>query len=162
MNQVQVKDKLAQWLENNPDGWLFESDQSIAKQAGVSPGSVARHLSMLVAKKDGIMPSEVRKRRQDTRPFSGRTKVDLNNIRKIIEENPNTPTIDLAFMADCSEQTIERLLEAINPENDEIQRDNGDGTGDFNSEITAIRSDLENIKMEIETVLTRLDGLSDD
>ena len=159
MNQVQVRDKLAQWLEDNPDGWLTESDQSISKQAGVSSGSVARHLHMLVAKQNRIMPSEVIRRRQETRPFSGRTKVDVNEIRKIIEENPDTPVCDLAFMADCSEAIIDRILKAINPENKEIQEDNEVRNGDFNSGITEIRSELNNVKTQIETLLTRLDEL---
>lgn len=149
-----VKEKLEKWLEENPEGWLTESDQSISDQAGVSAGSVGRHLHMVVAKLNGMMPSEVKKRRQETRPFSGRTKVDLNNIRKIIEENPDTPAIDIAFMADCSEQTVVRLLEAINPK-DDVK----DSMDDSNSEIATIRSDMENVKSQIDDILTRLDEL---
>ena len=103
------------------------------------------------------MPSEVKKQRLETRPFSGRTKVDLNNIRKIIEENPDTPPIDLAFMADCSEQTVVRLLEASNPKDEEIHREDEDSADD--SEIATIRSDMENVKSQIDDILTRLDEL---
>ena len=119
-----VRDKLDKWLENNPEGWLTESDQSIAQQAEVAAGSVARHLHMLVAKREGIMPSEARKRRQESRPISRRTKTDLNQIRKVIEDNPGIPVCDLAYLADCPERTIERLLKGMDQESEENPEDN--------------------------------------
>ncbi len=157
-----VKEKLEKWLKENPEGWLTESDQSISDQAGVSTGSVSRHLHMVVAKRNGVMPSEVRKQRQETRPISRRTKVDLNKIREIIAANPDMPVCDLAFMADCSEATIERLLKAIGHGTDESQEDDDDDDQNSNSKIISIRSDLENIKVGMETVLTRLDELLND
>ena len=149
-------------MEGNPEGWLTESDQSIAEQAQVAAGSVARHLYMIVAKREGIMPSAAQKRRQEERPTSRRTKVDLNEIRKIIEANPGVLACDLAFMADCPERTVERLLKAMNSESEENAEDNTDIVQDIKAEITEVRAGLDNVKIEIEGLLTRLDELSKD
>lgn len=157
-----VRDRMEKWLEDNPEGWLTESDQSIAEQAKVAAGSVARHLHMIVAKREGIMPSEARKRRQEARPTSRRTKVDLDEIRKVIKANPNTPICDLAYLADCPERTIERLLKAMNQESEDDPEGNTDIVQDIKAQITEVRSDLDNVKTEIESLLTRLDGLLKD
>ena len=157
-----VRDKLEKWLEDNPEGWLTESDQTIAEQAKVAAGSVARHLHMLVAKREGIMPSEARERRQEARPISRRTKMDLNKIREVIEANPEMPACDLAYLAGCPEKTIERLLEAMNQESEESPEDNTDIVRDIKAEITEVRSGLDNVKTEIEELLARLDNLSND
>ena len=157
-----VRDKLDKWLEDNPEGWLTESDQSIAEQAKVAAGSVARHLHMIVAKREGIMPSEARKRRQEARPTSRRTKVDLDEIRKVIEANPDTPVCDLAYLADCPERTVERLLKTMGQESEESPEDNTDIVQDIKVEITEVRAGLDNIKTELESLLARLDELSKD
>ena len=157
-----VRDKLSKWLENNPEGWLTESDQAIAEKAGVAAGSVARHLYMIVAKREGIMPSEARTRRQESRPISRRTKTDLNQIRKVIEANPDTPVCDLAFLADCPESTIERLLKSMNQESEDNPESDTDIVQDIKADITEVRSDLDKVKTEIESLMTRLDELSKD
>ena len=155
-----VRDKLDQWLENNPEGWLTESDQSIAQQAEVAAGSVARHLHMLVAKREKIMPSEAQKRRREARPIARRTKMDLSAIQKIIEANPGAPACDLAYLADCPERTIERLLKAMNQESEDAPEEGTNLVGDIKAEITKVRSDLDKVKTHIEELLTRLDELS--
>lgn len=157
-----VRDKLNEWLDTNPEGWLTESDQSIAQQAGVAAGSVARHLHMLVAKRENIMPSEARKQRQEARPISRRTTVDLNKVRRIIAENPDAPPCDLAFIADCPESTIERLLKAMNPEGEDSPEEDTDVVRDIKAEIVEVRSNLDNVKTQIEGLLGRLDELSND
>lgn len=155
-----VRDKLERWLETNPEGWLTESDQSIAEQAKVAAGSVARHLHMIVAKHEGIMPSEARKRRQEARPTSRRTKVDLDKIRKIIIENPDAPDCDLAFIADCPERTIERLRKAMNQGSEDSPEEDTDAVRDIKAGITEVRSNLDDVKTQIEGLMERLDELS--
>lgn len=157
-----VRDKLNEWLENNPDGWLTESEQSIAQQAKIAAGSVARHLYILVAKREGIMPSEARRQRQEARPVARRTKVDMNEIRKIIAENPDAPVCDLAYLANCPERTIERVLKTMDPESEESPEDSTDIVQDIKAEVTEVRSGLDNVKTEIEELLTRLDELLKD
>jgi hypothetical protein len=65
-------------------------------------------------------------------------------------------------MADCPERTVERLLKAMNSESEENAEDNTDIVQDIKAEITEVRAGLDNVKIEIEGLLTRLDELSKD
>lgn len=108
-----VRERLAEWLEDNPDGWLTESYQSIARQMEMSPASVDRHLPELVADREGILPSEVVKRRQEEGSgASRRPKADREAIRQIIADNPGAPVRDLAYLAKCHWKVIEQELKA--------------------------------------------------
>lgn len=108
-----TRERLVEWLEENPDGWLTESFQSIARQTEMSPASVDRHLPELVADREGILPSEVVKRRQEEGSGASRKpKADREKIRQIIAENPNAPVRDLAYLAKCHPRVIERELKA--------------------------------------------------
>lgn len=106
-----ARERLVEWLEENPDSWLTESFQSIARQTEMSPASVDRHLPEIVADREGILPSEVVKRRQEEgRGTSRRPRADRGKIRQIIAENPNAPVRDLAYLAKCHPRVIEREL----------------------------------------------------
>ncbi len=108
-----TRERLVEWLEENPDGWLTESFQSIARQTEMSPASVDRHLPELVADREGILPSEVVKRRQEEGSgASRRPKADREKIRQIIAENPGAPVRDLAYLAKCHWKVIEQELKA--------------------------------------------------
>jgi len=113
------KEKISEWLENNPDGWLTQSFTSISKELdGVSSTSVDRYLPELVADRDGILPSQVmQKRREAGFIFPGKSNIDIQKIREIIENNPDAPTRDLVYLAKCSPNTIQKVRKAIEQEN---------------------------------------------
>ena len=143
-----VRKRLTAWLEVNPDAWLTESYDSIAKQTNMSAGSVNRHLLELVADRAGILPSEVKKRRQEAgHVHQRRTKTDPDKIRKVIEDYPDADIRDWAYLVGCHPTSIERFL-----------KDNpiGDENGEVIDEdpIDAINDRIE----QIEELLTELKG----
>ena len=143
-----VKEILVKWLKDNPEGWK-NTDAFIHKQTGVSTGSVNRYVPEIIARRDGIMPSEVQELRQKEGGIpSRRPKADPNKIRQIIDANPNAPVRDLAFLADCSHGAIERVLKEIERENEE------ESAGDTN--------EIREIKVQMEQLQARLNQLSKD
>ena len=141
-----VKETLVKWLENNPEGWK-NTDAFIHKETGVSTGSVNRYVPEIIAKRDGIMPSEVQELRQKEGGIpSRRPRADANKIRQIITAHPNAPVRDLAFLADCSHGAIERVLKEIEAENKEESRSGTD--------------EIHEIKAQIEELQVRLNQLS--
>ena len=141
-----VKETLVKWLEDNPEGWK-NTDAFIHKETGVSTGSVNRYVPEIIAKRDGIMPSEVQElRRKEGSIPSRRPKADPNKIRQVIAAHPNAPVRDLAFLADCSHGAIERVLKEIEGENKE--------------ESGADTDEIHEIKAQIEALQVRLNQLS--
>ena len=141
-----VRDTLVKWLEDNPDGWK-NTDAFIHKQTGVSTGSVNRYVPEIIAKRDGIMPSEVQELRQKEGDIpSRRPRADTNKIRQIIADNPDAPVRDLAFLADCSDGAIKRVLKEIEQESQDKEEDNTD--------------EISEIKAQMEQLQARLDQLS--
>ena len=122
-----VRQKLIQWLEANPDGWLTQSYESIAKETKMSAGSVNRHLLEIIADREGILPSAVKQRRREAgHVHQRRTKTDPDKIRKVIENNPGADIRDWAYLAKCHPTVIERFLKEnpIGSENTEAIREN--------------------------------------
>jgi len=143
-----VKETLVKWLEDNPEGWK-NTDAFIHKQTGVSTGSVNRYVPEIIARRDGIMPSEVQELRQKEAGIpSRRPKADPNKIRQIIAAHPNAPIRDLAFLADCSHGAIERVRK-------EIEREDKEESADDTNEIREIKAQMEQLQ-------ARLDHLSKD
>ena len=140
-----VKEKLVKWLEENPEGWK-NTDAFIHKQIGVSAGSVNRYVPEIIARRDGILPSEVQKlRRKEGGVPSRRPKADANKIRQIIAANPDAPVRDLAFLADCSHGAIERIRKEIEHENEEKQKGNTDEIREIRAEIKRIEARLNQL-----------------
>lgn len=137
-----VKETLVKWLEDNPEGWK-NTDAFIHKQTDVSTGSVNRYVPEIIAKRDGIMPSEVQELRQKEGGIpSRRPKADPNKIRQIIAAHPNAPVRDLAFLADCSHGAIERVLKEIGRESEGEPEDDPD-------EIREIKSQMEQLQARL-------------
>ena len=143
-----VKETLVKWLEDNPEGWK-NTDVFIHQQTGVSTGSVNRYVPEIIAKRDGIMPSQVQELRQKEGSIpSRRPKADPDKIRQVIAANPDAPIRDLAFLADCSHGAVERVLKEIKRESEEKSEDNTD--------------EIREIKAQMEHLQARLNQLSKD
>lgn len=141
----EAREKLAKWLEVNPDTWLTQSYTSIGKEAGISSTSVDRYLPELIADRDGIMPSEVLKQRAEAGLSNpGRSKANQDKIRKVIEENPGAHVRDLAYLAKCHPRAVQRVLKAIEEESEENHSaDNKDEVRDIDAEIAQLRARRE-------------------
>jgi len=136
-----AKVKVAEWLENNPDGWLTQSFESIGKEIGLSAASVDRYLPELIAEQEGILPSQVMQKRQEAGLiFPRKSKVDFQKVREIIENNPDAPLRDLVYLAKCSPNTIKKVRKAIEEENQST---------DSESESNSKEAEIEKLKAQI-------------
>ena len=137
-----AKEKVAEWLQNNPDGWLTQSFESISKEIGnVSAASVDRYLPELIADRDDILPSQVIQKRQEAgMTYPRRSKIDFQKVREIIENNTDAPLRDLVYLAKCSPNTIKKVREAIEEENQSANSE-----GESNSK----EAEIERLKAQI-------------
>ncbi len=136
---LSAKEKVAEWLENNPDGWLMQSFASIGKEIGISAASVDRYLPELIADRDDILPSEVLKKRQEAGfTYPRKPKIDLQKVREIIESNPDAPVRDLVYLAKCGPKTIQQVQKAIEEENQGAE--NGGEISDIDAEIKKLQA----------------------
>lgn len=143
-----VKSTLIKWLEDNPEGWK-NTDAFIHRETGVSTGSVNRYVPEIIAKRDGIMPSEVQELRQTEGNISARRpKADANKIRQIIADNPGAPVRDLAFLADCSHGAVERVLKEIKRESEEKPGDDRDEIGEIKAQMEQLQERLNQLSKD--------------
>ena len=142
-----VRQRLDAWLEANPEAWLTESYKSIANQTDMSAGSVNRHLLEIIADRENILPSEVKKRRQEAgHVHQRRKKTDPDKIRKVIEENPDADVRDWAYLVGCHPTAIERFLKdnSIGSENGEaISEDPIEAINDRIGQIEELLAELK-------------------
>ena len=68
MQKSPARDKLKKWVDKNPDGYLQKTLKQIAIEVGVSQTSVSNNLFRIIATRDGILPSEVMAKRNETWP----------------------------------------------------------------------------------------------
>ena len=145
-----VRQRLAKWLEANPEAWLTESYEFIANQTNMAAGSVNRHLLELVAEREEILPSEVKKKRQEAgHVHQRRTKTDPNKIRKVIEDYPDADIRDWAYLVGCHPTSIERFLKE-NPIGSESKEAIGEDPMDaINDRIGQIEELLVELREEL-------------
>lgn len=141
-----TRDKLARWLEGNPDSWLTQSYTSIGKEVGVSATSVDRYLPELIADRDNIMPSEVLRQREEAGlSHPRRSKTDRAKIRQVIKENPDAHIRDIAYLAKCHPRAAKKVLEEIEQEElkESQSTSNEDKINDRDAEIAQIQARLK-------------------
>ena len=110
MPEKKARQKLKDWVEKNPNGYLKQPFKQIAKQAGVSEGSVNWNLTQIIAKRDGILPSEVTTKREK-QGFRQSPKTlppeDVAEMRRLYYEEGKT-FADIAHAIDCHEATVRK------------------------------------------------------
>ena len=145
-----AKEKIAEWLKNNPDGWLMQSFTSISEEIdGVSATSVDRYLPELIADRDDILPSQVMQKRQEAgMTYPGKSRVDFQKVREIIENNPDAPVRDLVYLAKCGPSTIKKVRKAIEEENQSTDSESESNT-DSESESNSKEAEIEKLKAQI-------------
>ena len=89
---------------------------------------------------DGIMPSEVLRKRKEAGPSHAGSKVDRNKIRKVIEENPGADIRDLAYLAKCHPRAVKKVRDSMSQELEKSQNTgNDDQIRDIDAEIEALQ-----------------------
>lgn len=145
-----VRERLAQWLDTNPNAWLTESYVSIARQTGMAAGSVNRHLLEIIAERKGILPSDVKKKRQEAgHVHQRRSKTDPDKIREVIKDNPGAAVRDWAYLVRCHPTVIEKFLKEnpIGTENGEVISE--DPMDAINDQIGQIEDLLTGLKEQL-------------
>lgn len=108
-----TKEKIKKWIEENPEGYLEKSYETIADELGISPASVWRHLSNLIAERDESLPSEIKKKRENIGLRLTANKLSPDKIEEICKqhrENPHYKIEDIAYLLDYDVRTIQKYL----------------------------------------------------
>lgn len=111
---MKAREKLAKWVEENPNGYLEKGFRKIAAEADVSHPTVAKNLLKIIADRDGLIVSQVRfKREQAGFSFTvkGDEKLSDEKIKKIWELFDQKHDIDdIAYIVDVDERTVKKYL----------------------------------------------------
>ena len=110
--------KLSEWLRNNPEGYYTLPMEQIAKDAGVGLGAANRILPVLIAKRDGVLPSVVKERRFITT----QRRIDRNRLWELYKQG--VTATDIAFILGCSEGSVRDIIRRESPP-DESSKDIG-------------------------------------
>ena len=98
------KVKLQRWLDMNPNGFDTKTMSEIAKESDTNVSAVESTLPELIARRDGIMPSEVKKRRA----YATRRHVNKERVYELHDEGKSTD--DIAFIMECTTKTVRNIL----------------------------------------------------
>ena len=101
--------RLAAWLKSNPDGYYSLPMKQIADDSGASVGAATRILPVLIAKRDGILPSEVKNRRF----MNTQSRIDREKLWKL--RSKGLPITDIAYLLDCNEDSVRDILRKESP-----------------------------------------------
>jgi len=113
----QARQKVEEWVNQNPDGYLKHSLYEIAKRIGVSVPSVDRHLMEIIAARDECLPSEVIERRRQAgfrRSPKKMVESDVNDIRRYHDEGLEIR--DIVFITGYSIQTVRKHIKLYQSE----------------------------------------------
>ena len=108
---MSVREKIEAWVSENPDDYLQKTLKQMAKEIGVSAGSVDRYLPEIIAERDGCMPSDVIDRRKSEGYNRRGPRLTPNEIEKIHEyAYVGMPSRDIAYMLGRGPKTIEKYM----------------------------------------------------
>ena len=103
-----AKQKIHEWLDKNPKGWLTANKADVARQTGLSRKSVNAYLTVCVAEREGGLPSEYEQRRRDADPVVQKRIALRAKVRDLWEKE--TPISDIIFYTGISRDTIMKII----------------------------------------------------
>ena len=107
------REKIKQWVDQNPGAWKSTPVKDIMEATGVSSPLVYKYLPLIIAEREGIKPSEVLVKRQE---FGGsRRRVDGKRIIELYESGMSRA--DIAVELDCHPNTVQYHLDKHNKNN---------------------------------------------
>lgn len=105
--------KLRDWLANNPEGYYELPMKEIADQSNTSIAAVSQILPRLIAKREGILPSQVKQRR-----FSNtQNRIDRKKLWEMVDQGVDIA--DIAFLLECNEGSVREIIRKGRPEQSE-------------------------------------------
>lgn len=105
--------KLRDWLTKNPEGYYELPMKEIADQSNTSIAAVSQILPRLIAKREGVLPSEVKQRR-----FSKtQNRIDRDKLWKMVDQGMDVA--DIAFLLECNEGSVREIIRKGRPEKSE-------------------------------------------
>ena len=107
------REKLQQWVDQNPAEWRFMPVKDIMEATGVSRPAVYKYLPLIVADREGIMPSEVLVKRREA--GASRDRVDSKRIIELYESGMSRA--DIAVELGCHANTVQYHLTQHNKNN---------------------------------------------
>lgn len=121
--KITARQRLANWLEENPDAWQTTTFTNIEKEAGVSLATVNNVLPELIAHRDGILPSEVMAIRKEHGIYRGcrnnkQPPPNIDHLKALMDEHNTTYYRDLAYLTGYNFKTVRKMLKIIAEELD--------------------------------------------
>lgn len=118
-----AKQKIHEWLDKNPKGWLTANKADVARQTGLSRKSVNAYLTVCVAEREGGLPSEYDQMRRDADPVVQKRIALRAKVRDLCEKD--TPISDIIFHTGASYDTIMKIVreDGNNDDNPEPQEE---------------------------------------
>ena len=111
---MNCRNRLREWITQNPKDWKTLSLREIASKTGMSRQSVGDELYNAAADLFDIMPSQAVEIRAKHRPTIGaRKKDDIKKLKQFIRENPNMPIIDIAYCTNFSPTSVKKIIEKM-------------------------------------------------
>ena len=105
------REKLEIWLNNNPQGYLDRTLADIAAEAGTSITSVQRYLYKLIAERDNVLPSDVKKQREAKGFITSPLALSDETVQEIYDYSKKGFGVeDIAFVLGINENTVRKYL----------------------------------------------------
>ena len=112
----EIQQKITQWVTDNPDRWFTTTYKEIEKETGVSPASLSRYYTIIVAKVAKLSLSEVEKKRLKERGSISQ-QMQRNKIRQWLKKNPDcwhtTTYKEISFQTGVPVTTLYRRFPVI-------------------------------------------------
>ena len=105
------------WIEANPDRWYTVSYDDLAIETGVSKSTLYRHFILLLARKAGILPSAIQKKRSEQTGWKHRlSDEEVKRIRELIDAGKST--LDIVFLTGRTPWRINRMRRKMEKESE--------------------------------------------
>ncbi len=101
--------KLQNWLEKHPEGYYNLPMKDIAEAANTTISAAHRILPKLIAKRDNMLPSEVKQKR-----FANtQGRIDREKLWSMHQSGMSVA--DIAFLLDCNEGSVREIIRKEQP-----------------------------------------------
>ena len=102
---------MEQWVKENPNGYIQFSLTEIRQQVGMSINTVKHHLCEVIAERDGILPSEVMKRREEKGFKKVAHRLEAEKVKEIYRlDKQGVEPSDIAYILDIHVLTVLNYL----------------------------------------------------
>ena len=97
------REKLEQWVDQNPGAWKSTPVKDIMEKADVPKTAVYTYLPRIIAEREGIKPSEVLPKRREAKALR-HNKIDVDRL--IVLYGEGTSVQDIAIQLGCHKNSV--------------------------------------------------------